>query len=484
MVTLFYTSSLQGEFMANPLAAGNANRAARRSTRRDEAVLVTVSGVDARRGPYTEKVSTLTISCHGCKYPSKYQVLPDAMVTLELQPEKENSAKITTRGRVKWIQRDAESGGPLYTAVEFENPQNIWKIPAPPEDWLQFNGERKRGPEPVQPKPVAILHPELAVASAPKPERAKITSAADALAAQSRAATAQRTVGHLMGDFQQQMEEMIADAAVAAVRDKAAMLLNDVRSGLRDEAKRVLLEIAASQAAEWAETCIKEVQRASQESAQALHARWTKRVEAELGSSFQRIEDRHREAEMLSTTLVTNALDRLHQTLETIQQDAVERIVTRLKDRLAPTFQDAREVAGGLTKRQEAIEKTLAASEEKSEAKIEQACERLEKQFEVVMRARLDEAREELERTARGATASAAQNISAATARHEKEAQARLSEQSDRIAENAKKSLEQMAAATSSEFAAELTNYSQGHLEFVSSSISDLAKGIGKRPKS
>jgi PilZ domain len=484
MYALFYTSSLQGEFMANPSAAGNSFRATRRSTRRDEAVLVTVSGVDARRGPYTEKVSTLTISCHGCKYPSKYQVLPDAMVTLELHPEKDNSAKITTRGRVKWIQRDSETGGPLYTAVEFENPQNIWKIPSPPEDWLQFAGERKRGPEPVQPKPVAVLRREIAVTTAPNPERAKITSAADALAAQSRATAAQRSVGHLMGDFQQQMEEMIADAAVAAVRDKAAMLLNDVRSGLRDEAKRVLIEIAASQAADWAESCIKEVQRASQESTQALHARWTKRIEAELGSSFQRIEDRHREAEMLSTTLVTNALDRLHQTLETIQQDAVERIVARLKDRLAPSFQDAREVAGGLAKRQEEIEKTLEASSEKSSARIEQTCERLEKQFEVVMRARLDEAREELERTARGATASATQNISASAARHEKEAQARLSEQSDRIAENAKKSLEQMAAATSNEFAAELTNYSRGHLEFVSSSISDLAKGIGKRPKS
>jgi PilZ domain len=468
--------------MANPSVAGNANRAARRSTRRDEAVLVTVSGVDARRGPYTEKVSTLTISCHGCKYPSKYQVLPDAMVTLELHPEKENSAKITTRGRVKWIQRDSETGGPLYTAVEFENPQNIWKIPSPPEDWLQFANERKRGPEPVQPKPVAVLHPELA--ASPKPERPKTTSPSAALAVQSRATAAPRTVGHLMGDFQQQMEEMIADTAVAAVRDKAAMLLDDVRSGLREEAKHVLIEIAASQAAEWAEACIKEVQRAGQRNAEALHARWTKRIDAELGNSFQRIEDRHREAEMLSTTLVTNALDRLQQTLETIQQDAVERIVTRLKDRLAPTFQDARDLAGGLAKRQEEIEKTRAVSEEKSSAKIEQTCERLEKQFEVVMRARLDEAREELERTARTTTASAAQNISAATARQEKEAQARLHEQSDRIAEGAKKSLEQMAAATSNEFAAELTNYSRGHLEFVSTSISDLAKGIGKRPKS
>src|SRR5580698_5487774 len=118
--------------MANPSAAGNSYRAARRSTRRNEAVLVTVSGVDARRGPYSEKVSTLTISCHGCKYPSKYQVLPDALVTLELHPETNGSAKISARGRVKWIQRDSETGGPLYTAGEFQSSANIWPIPAAP----------------------------------------------------------------------------------------------------------------------------------------------------------------------------------------------------------------------------------------------------------------------------------------------------------------------------------------------------------------
>src|ERR1700689_5429943 len=153
--------------MANRSAAGNSYRAARRSTRRDEAVLVTVSGVDARRGPYSEKVSTLTIICHGCKYPSKYQVLPDALVTLELHPETNGSAKISTRGRVKWIQRDTETGGPLFTAVEFENPQNIWQIPAPTEDWQQFAEaqERKRGPEPVQTKPLAVLRPEIALAT-------------------------------------------------------------------------------------------------------------------------------------------------------------------------------------------------------------------------------------------------------------------------------------------------------------------------------
>jgi hypothetical protein len=469
--------------MANPSAAGNSYRAARRSTRRDEAVLVTVSGVDARRGPYSEKVSTLTISCHGCKYPSKYQVLPDALVTLELHPESNGSAKISTRGRVKWIQRDSESGGPLYTAVEFENPQNIWQIPSPPEDWQQFAEEqaRKRGPEPVQAKPVAVLRPEIALATT-KPERARIITTGEAPRTQPLP-TGNRAIAPLMGEFQQQVELMISEAAATAVREKTASHVSEIRASLRDDAKTILVQVAAQQAGDWAAQCLKQIQQASQESAQTLHSKWTKKIANDFGESLQRIETRQREVEVLSETLFANSLERLQRTLETFHQDAVERLVVRLKDRMAPAFKDAKEVAGSLAKRTEELEKTLAESSEKTAAKIEETCERLEKQFEIVMRARLDSAQEELERLARGVANSTMQNINAASTRHEKEAQARLRQDSDRAVENAKKSLEQKAAATSNEFAAELTHYSRSHLEFVSGAIGELAKGIGKRTK-
>jgi exonuclease VII large subunit len=155
----------------------------------------------------------------------------------------------------------------------------------------------------------------------------------------------------------------------------------------------------------------------------------------------------------------------------------------RLKDRMAPAFKDAKEVAGGLTKQKEEIEKTLADSSDQTAAKIEETCERVEKQFEIVMRARLDSAQEELERLARGVTTSTMQNITAASGRHEKEAQTRLRQESERAIESAKKSLEQKAAATSNEFANEMTHYSRSHLEFVSGAIGELAKGIGKRSK-
>ncbi len=471
--------------MANPSAAGNSYRAARRSTRRDEAVLVTVSGVDARRGPYSEKVSTLTISCHGCKYPSKYQVLPDALVTVELHPETNGSEKISTRGRVKWIQRDPDTGGPLYTAVEFESPQNIWPVSAPPPDWLQFAEaqelERKRGPEPVQSKPVAVLRPEIALATK-KPERASIITATEPPRTQPLP-TGNRSIAPLMGEFQQQMELMISEAAATAVREKTASLATELRTGLRDDAKRILVQVAAQQAGDWATQCLTQIQKASQESAQTLHSKWTKKIAADFGESLQRVETRQREVEVLSETLFANSLERLQRTLETFHQDAVERLVVRLKDRMAPAFKDAKEVSSSLAKRTEELQKALDESSEKTAVKITETCERLEKQFEIVMRARLDSAQEELERLARGVANVTMQNINAASTRHEQEAQARLRQDSDRAIESAKKSLEQKAAATSNEFANELTHYSRSHLEFVSGAIADLAKGIGKRAK-
>jgi hypothetical protein len=460
--------------MANLSVASNSYRTARRSTRRDQAFLVTVSGVDSCRGPYSEKVSTLTISCHGCKYQSKYQVLPDALVTLELNPEKGDSPKISARGRVKSIQRDYDTGRPLYTAVEFEDPYNIWKIDSPPDDWLAFCDEPKRETESLQTKPLAVLRPELSPPMATSPGEAMRTQPMP---------SGNRAVAQLMGEFQQQMEIMISAAAAAAVREKTSSILNDIHANLRDDAKSILIDVSASQTGVWIEQSLKQMQHAGQERARALHFQWTKKIEADLGQFLQRIEVRQREVEVLVETLFANSLERLQRALESLQKDAVERIVARLKDRVASTLRDASKIAGDLAKRKEDLEKALADSSEKSSAKVEETFKRLEIEFEMVIRARLDAAQVELERVACGAASLANENICAASDRCQTESQARLREGLNRIAEAAQGSLEQKAAETSSEFAAELTHYSRSHLEFVSGAISELAKGIGKLSK-
>ena len=471
--------------MANTSAAGNSYRSARRSTRRDQAIQVTVSGVDSRRGPYIEKVSTLTISCHGCKYPSKYQVLPDAWVTLELTPDKPDAPKLSARGRVKWVKRDGESSGPFYTAVEFESPYNIWKIDSPPEDWLQFGQERKLAPEPPRPKPVAVLQPNLVVANT-KPEHAKLAATSERLFATSSASAAangNRAVGNLMGEFQQQMELMISELASAAVTEKTASLLNNIRAGMHEDARAILSDVAASQSTEWAQRSLQQIERTSQAGVRALHTQWTKRIDSDFNQSLQRIEARQHEVEILSETLFANALERLQQTLETFHKEAVERIILRLKERMAPAFREARDFSTELATRQEELQKTFAEASEKTAANIEETCARLEKQFEVVMHARMDAAQEELERAAAGVASFALENIRTAAGRNVAETQARLQETSEHTLSATQVALEQKAAGTSNDFANELTHYSRSHLDFVSGAIAEIAKGIGKQSK-
>jgi PilZ domain len=469
--------------MGNPSTASTSYRSARRSTRLDESVPITVSGVDSRRGPYSEQVSTLTISCHGCKYWSKHQVLPEALVILELNSEQEDAEKLTARGRVKWTQRDVETGGgPFCTAVEFEDPFNIWKISSPPQDWLQFEEmPAKREPDSSQRKPFAVQKSDTVVTST-ELERAKPAGSAELKRSQAMAPVI-RPVGHLMGEFQQQMEIMISEAADAAVREKTASLMNDIHSRLREDARTILNDMTATQTAGWIEQSLRQMQRASQERAQALESQWTQKIDRDLNQSLQRIELRQHEVEELSETLFTNTLERLQKSLESFHKDAVERIVARLKDRMAPMLRDAGQAAGELAKRKEDLEKTLIDASEKTAAKVQQTCERLGQQFESVMRSRLDAAQEELERAATGISNATLQNIGLSADRFEGETEARLRQGSDRIAEDAQRSLERKAAEASNEFAAELTHYSRSHLEFVSGAISELAKGIGTLSK-
>ena len=107
----------------------------RRSTRIDQAVPVAVQGLGAFREPYQEQVSTLTVSCHGCAYESKYEVIQGEFVYLDVKSPTDGPSHGSTRARVKWVQNLGAKGG-FHIAVELEVPGNVWGIASPPEDWF------------------------------------------------------------------------------------------------------------------------------------------------------------------------------------------------------------------------------------------------------------------------------------------------------------------------------------------------------------
>src|SRR5579864_7348254 len=108
-------------------------RPLRRSTRVNQAVPLTVMGVDSYRGPYREEVSTVSVSCHGCKYESKHDVLTNSWVMLELPTKNSGQQTVSARGLVKWVKRPQDTGGTYETAIELETPGNIWGIDTPPQ---------------------------------------------------------------------------------------------------------------------------------------------------------------------------------------------------------------------------------------------------------------------------------------------------------------------------------------------------------------
>src|SRR5579863_7280036 len=110
----------------------------RHSSRVEQAVPMTVVGVDALGRPFQERTTTLTINCQGCRYQSKHYVLKNMWVTLEVPHSEAGRAARSVRGRVTWIQRPRTVRELFQIAVELEVSGNVWGVAFPPSDWFPF----------------------------------------------------------------------------------------------------------------------------------------------------------------------------------------------------------------------------------------------------------------------------------------------------------------------------------------------------------
>jgi len=469
--------------MSTTLPASNAYRTQRRSTRLNRTVPLTVVGLDCYQAPYREQVSTVSLNCHGCRYASKHEVLATSWVILELNDEKNNPQPISVRGKVKWVKRPVDSGEDLFqTGIEFDDPHNVWGIESPPDDWLPFCGPRKAESEASRAKPFALPKPEASAATAREEKHAKGSPSRESKSVLPLSSGEPR-VGQLMGDFQRQMERTLSDAAAVVVQERALSAFEEIRHELRKEANHVLAEAAASQSKPWIEQSLRQLKDGGQECVRALHAHWTKKIESDLQQALARIDVRERELEELSRSLATNTLERVQEVLETSRKEAVDRIVSRLKEQMAPQVEQAKKTAVDLAQLRERTEKLLADSVEGFSTRIEEACTGFEKQFDLILRERLDAAREEFQKASNQTTSLALNSFREASMHQEAEAQARLQNALGGVAESALATFKEKVAETSRKFAGELAGHSRSHLEYVGGAISELAKGLGKISK-
>jgi hypothetical protein len=120
---------------------------------------VKVHGVDALSEPFTERTTTVMVSCHGCKYQSRHYVPKGSIVTVEIPRRNPNAPVRIITGNVIWVQRPSHARDLLHIGLEFEVPGNVWDIPSAPEDWFPLPGERAFEEEALEPQAVPVAVP-------------------------------------------------------------------------------------------------------------------------------------------------------------------------------------------------------------------------------------------------------------------------------------------------------------------------------------
>jgi hypothetical protein len=513
-------------------------RPVRRSTRVDRAIPVTVMGIDSWRGPYREQVSTITISAHGCKYESKYQVTSDSLVILELNGTNPTDPPLSARGRVKWMKRP-DNGEMFQTAIELEEPGNIWGLQEPPKDWLRYS-QRKSADGVARPK-LVINSTATPSAAAPSFARSPVrpSPAVPSLASADPAGSA----AQVMAELQSQLQRMVGYAVQTAMRERASEVLAKIHTEIAGEAQRVFAEHLVRQNLEAKARSENDISAA--QSAEKAVADWRAKIDADLKRVSEQLDSRTRQLDEHAAALATSTAERVQRVMETTRREEIGRFISRLTEHLNPLLDNAQKISTDLHRTKEEIEKLLLAAQSGTEestrttaARMQDAIQHLEEQFQHTIHAKLVSACQELDRSGREVTEGAVGSLRSAVDKYASEArkelgtalqaasgqilsdalnvlnqrketlqqashhledrvrhaqvrlsdaqaqwEERLKSSTNSILEQTAGALEERAAELRRQFAEEIKEYSRSHLEYIGGAFGELAKGLGKLSK-
>lgn len=123
-----------------------AKGAKRRSTRLPKATPLLITWLGARGKTLTEESTTAIVNCHGCRYSSRYRLKKNSGINIQIVTGVENRVS-TPPGfpaRVAWVRKSRRLNGLYLIGVEFETPQNLWRLEDVPEDWESFSPADKK----------------------------------------------------------------------------------------------------------------------------------------------------------------------------------------------------------------------------------------------------------------------------------------------------------------------------------------------------
>ncbi len=311
----------------------------RRSTRIAQAVPLVVQGVGAMREPYHEEVSTLSISCHGCTYQSKHEVIQGETVFLDIKQAANGSAGCSSKAQVKWAQK--VGGGKdraFQIAVELEIFGNVWGLPMPPPDWFPI-----QLPEPADP---TVAGRELKVVTRKEQQTMAAASSGTSFAASSERNEASKAsiapLAQLMVGLGEQIQNMASEAAAAALVKEKSRLLDEFRAQLREEAVKTIQSAISASKEVIVRQAMKELNEAHEAGARSNYAHWMKKVQEDMESARLHALNQGKEMSQHLEGLAASTIERVQRNMETSRSEAVDRFVARLRDQVVPMLAEAK----------------------------------------------------------------------------------------------------------------------------------------------
>jgi hypothetical protein len=430
---------------------------------------VVVQGVGAMREPYQEQVSTLSISCHGCTYQSKHEVIQGETVYLDVITQAEGAVACSSKGRVKWAQKVGTAKERVYQiALELEIAGNIWGIPAPPEDWFAPQmppaGE---APAAARELKVVTRKEQQAIAAT-----AETVNRPTGIEKRESAAPSIPALAQLMMGLGEQIQTVASEAATATLFREKSRLIEEFRTQFKEEATRGMQSAVATAKEMVVRQASKEMAEAHEAIARNTHAQWAKKIEQEFEAAQKHIQKQEKEATRRMDDLAALTVERVQKSMEVTRTDLVERFVGRLREQVEPLLVEARN----------SLQK-LEASEAAIRKESETIYAGFGSQLEQCAQASLAKAQQHFEKNTVAAAAKTNETLQKLYQDFEKAAQssveAVLASSGNRITEI----LQGKANEVAQSYSSGLENHTRSYLESVSKSLAELPNKISKPTK-
>jgi hypothetical protein len=109
---------------------------ARRSTRIERSIPLIIFGQNRMGEPFVERTVSTSLNLHGCRYPSRHDYGVGTWVTLQVVGLNVEPKPPSMRAKVKSVHLSHSARELQQVGVELETPGNVWGISVPPQDWL------------------------------------------------------------------------------------------------------------------------------------------------------------------------------------------------------------------------------------------------------------------------------------------------------------------------------------------------------------